>query len=207
MGTQHLRIPYGFIKALCYGGGNRLAPRINRTPPPEGTTEAVPITQTWTGSGTGSYSPSGSTVISPTNVTQIAGGRDICLGLGNLSNEMYRYFMGISTEESTFFTCRGCLIPESGREKAPRHFDNCRQLIQFIAERVRRDKVCVICNTGTQRECWKIPLCSDLCITKWRFSIPPAWTVARRFVLAAEPKLLKLRIHPDRTEGTRETLH
>jgi hypothetical protein len=190
--TQHLRIPYGILRQLCYGGGIRLTPRVNKTPPPEGEIEAVSSTGNWDGTR-GSYTPAtGVHIVSSKSATEIVSSAqpDWLNNYGNLGNEMYRYFVGSPDDKSLFFTCRGCLNQESGKADASRHFNHCRQLISAIEERIRRDKVCVICNKGTSASCWGIPLCSPFCVCKWRFSIPVQWMIARRFVLAADPKLL-----------------
>lgn len=202
MGSQHLRIPYGYLRQLCYPGGQRLDARVNRIPPAEGDMEVVPIPI--------SYSPSSRSVVTDTTLEIV---RPMYVGtpgfkqMGNLGNEMYRYFMG-SDEQSLFYTCRGCLIPEGSKAASTRHFDNCRRLCNAIEMRVSREQTCVICNTSTQRKCWNLYLCSDLCIIKWRFSIPNSWLIARRFVLASEPSLLKLRPSPmPKGEIVHETLH
>lgn len=198
MGAQHLRVPYGLIKALCYPAGVRLDPRVSRVRPPEPDVEAIQIP--WTSS---TYQPATvspgivrpeqvtSIVRSPTSVHVIDGKKfDL---MGNMSNELYKFFMGSHIKDSQFFTCRGCLATEHFTIRRTVHFAMCRGLMQSIEERVRRDKVCVICNSGTSKECWRIPLCSEPCIAKWRFSIPEPWLVARRFVLAAQPQLMRMR--------------
>lgn len=204
MGAQHLRVPYGLIRALCYPGGVRLDPRVSKVRPPEPDVEAVqiPWTSSWSPSSgvAATVSPS---IVRPEQVTSLVPVRNptsvhIIDGkrldvMGNLSNELYKFFMGSHIKTSSFFTCRGCMMSEYTAVRRTVHFAMCRTLMQAIEERVRRDKVCVICNQGTHKECWRIPLCSEPCIAKWRFSIPEPWLVARRFVLAAQPQLMRIK--------------
>lgn len=188
MGSQHLRVPYGLLRQLCYSGGVRLSPRVSKVRPPEPEIEAEAIPYT--------YSATSNTVtrvpmIDPKLVVMGMGGHvDV---MGNLTNDIYKFFKGSHVVESTFFQCRGCLMMEYKQERKTVHFQLCRTLMRAIEERIKRDKVCVICNTGTSKERWAIPLCSDPCIIKWRFTIPDAWVAARRIVLATQPELLKIK--------------
>lgn len=198
MGTQHLRVPYGLIRQLCYAGGQRLAPRVNKVPPPEPDVDAEHIPYTYSANTAPVLSSEVQrmmgTVLQPTSLSIVTvEGRDLLgnLSLGNLSNEAYRFFKGSMIKSSSYFMCRGCLSDESLKERRHVHMRECRPLMQAIEERIKRDKVCVVCNAGTSRETWKIPLCSEACVIKWRFSIPNMWEVARRFVLFDEPGLLR----------------
>lgn len=196
---QHVRVPYGLIRALCYPGGTRLAPRVSGVRPPEPEVMALDIPWVnpgnWTQSSRG-YTPAG-TVISPTTMTMVPT-RPVIVpdglmdSMGNLSNEAYKFFKGSTIRASHFFQCRGCGKDEYVKERKLVHMKACRPLMQAIEDRVRRDKVCVICNQSTSKERWRIPMCSEICVTKWRFSNPDPWLVARRFVLAADPSLLRI---------------
>lgn len=197
MGAQHLRIPYGLLRQLCYAGGTRLAPLVSKVRPPELELDAEHIP--WTSSATTapSIGRGGPIVVNPTAMTVIDGQDH----LGNLSNEAYKFFRGSMIPGSTMFQCRGCGMEEHLKERRLLHMRACRPLMQAIEERIKRDKVCVICNTGTSRERWQIPLCSEACVTKWRFVIPEPYLVAKRFVLASDPGLLKVRCESTQTNS------
>lgn len=195
MGAQHLRIPYGLLRQLCYAGGTRLAPLTNKKRPPEPELDAEHIPY--------SYSPNsapnlarGFTVVNPTSVVEIPA--DV---MGNLSNEAYKFFRGSPFKDSLYFQCRGCGMEECAKERRLLHMRACRGLMQAIEERIRRDKICIICNTDTSRERWQIPLCSEACVNKWRFLIPAPYEVAKRFVLAADPHLMKVRCASTQTNS------
>jgi hypothetical protein len=191
VGAQHLRVPYGLIRQLCYAGGRRLAPQVSRVRPEEPEIDAEHIPYTY--SAGSAPTTTSVQVINPTSLAIVgprSHGQDL---LGNLSNEAYKFFKGSMIRESNYFQCRGCLNIEYVKERKALHMRECRALMQAIEERIKRDKVCVICNTSTTRETWRIPLCSEACIVKWRFSIPLPWITASRFVLAAEPHLLRMK--------------
>lgn len=185
MGSQHLRVPYGLIRALCYPAGIRL-PQV-KFKMPEEETEVMAVSNF-----TQSYTPhraytEASLIVMPETA-------HIAPRMGNLGNESYRFFKGSIIKSSDYYQCRGCLQESTVRAAKGLHMRDCRGLIQAMIDRIKRDKVCVICNLSSQREHWGIPLCSDTCIVKWRFFIPDAWLIARRFVLAAEPSLLRIKI-------------
>lgn len=190
MGAQHLRIPYGLLRQLCYAGGQRLAPRVNKVPPPEPDVDAEHIPYTFSVNSTSTI---GEQVISPTSLSIVGSRQESYVVQGNLKNEAYKFFKGSMIPESNYFQCRGCLIEAYTIAHRPMHMRECRPLMQAIEERIRRDKVCAICNTGTSRETWRIPLCSEACVIKWRFSVPLVWLTARLFVLNDAPHLLRLK--------------
>lgn len=192
MGAQHLRVPYGLIRGLCYPGGVRLSPRVSRERPPEPTGDAVHY-----------YKPTISTsttprVVNPTfvpnTVVHTIEQANHLQGLsimGNLSNEAYRFFKGSSIMSSDYFQCRGCGAEEYVRARKLVHMKECRQLIEVITKLLRRDKICVVCNTQTQKERWTVPLCCEGCVNKWRFTMPGPWLDAKRLVLSQDPSLLR----------------
>lgn len=206
MGAQHLRVPYGLIRQLCYSGGVRLEPRVNKKNRPAEPELHLNAETVWQGS----FTPAAVTRTAvtkliqpgqrPTNVIHLTA-EELELALdkvneravGNLANESYRFFRGSRVISDPYFQCRGCLAEEYSQLKKVWHLRNCRPLMQGIEERVRRDRVCMMCNQGTKKDKWTIPLCSDSCIARWRFQMPEPWLVARRFVLAADPKLLIVR--------------
>jgi hypothetical protein len=161
---QHLRVPKGLLRALCYPGGQRLSQRISRVKPPEPELDAA---SNWVSSSVVPISTS-----SPVTVRART-------DFGNLSNESYRFFVGSKSTHTEFFQCRGCLLMEYSKERKLFHMRNCRSYIAQVIGIIRRDKVCVICNTSTDKECWTVPLCSDVCIEKYRFCIPQPWHMAR----------------------------
>lgn len=189
MGAQHLRIPYGLIRQLCYAGGQRLAPRVNKIPPPEPDVDAEHIPYTYSATS----APTTGHVVNATSLAIVGPRNEGRALMGNLSNESYKFFKGSMIPESNYFQCRGCLMEGYSASGKGIHMRVCRPLIQAIEERIRRDKVCVICNTGTTRETWRIPLCSEACIIKWRFTTPLPWITAKGFVLEAEPHLLRMK--------------
>lgn len=182
MGTQHLRVPLGLIRALCYPGGTRLPQRVSKARPSEIEGDAVTIPVVYASAV--SYVP----VVMPESFRNP--GLDV---MGNLSNEAYKFFKGSAIKVSHYFQCRGCFVEAYVKEQKLQHMRECRPLMQAIEERVRRDKVCVICNLSTDKSRWQIPLCSETCISKWRFQMPVPWITARRFVLAADPSLLRFK--------------
>lgn len=197
MGAQHLRVPYGLIRQLCYGGGTRLEPRVRKVRPPE--PEEL-VESTWTPSTSGYVAPGiPSTPFELARKAELARNRAVeILGpelvteiMGNLKNESYRFFKGSSVKDSPYFQCRGCLAEEYMAVRKLYHMRECRPLIQEIESRARRDKCCLICNTHTKKDKWNVPLCSEACITKWRFAMPEPWLASRRLVLAIDPKLLR----------------
>lgn len=203
MGAQHLRVPYGLIRQLCYPGGTRLAPRITKIRPPEPDVDAEHIGYSYhPPTSTGEAAPTiirpvlsaGFNPVLPANMglgLHLETSQGELSSMGNLSNEAYKFFKGSVIVNSNYFQCRGCLIEEAVKERKLVHMRDCRVLMQRIEERIKRDRVCVICNLSTSRDRWKIPLCSEACVTKWRFLIPSPWMIARRFVLAAEPSLMR----------------
>lgn len=190
MVSQHLRIPYGIIRQLCYPGGVRLEPRMNKARPSEPSVDASYHYITHKGYNPGSHS--GIVVVNPTQVTPEHPKAVMSLA-GNLSNEAYRFFKGSPIESSDYFRCRGCEQEEQHKARKITHMKDCRLLMQTIVEFLKRDKLCVICNTQTKRERWTVPLCSEACINKWRFTIPPAWLAAKQLVLAHDSSLLRKR--------------
>lgn len=200
MGPQHLRVPYGLIRALCYPGGQRLAPRVSKIRPSEGEVEAANKAYSYSPNanavatvGPTGFVPARPQIVRAIPVVELPASDERVDPMGNLSNEAYKFFKGSVIKSSGYFQCRGCGMEEWNKERRTSHYHFCRPLMQAIEERVRRDKVCVICNSGTSRERWRIPLCSDTCIIKWRFTQPECWLVAKRFVLAADPTLMKIK--------------
>lgn len=169
----------------------RLAPRFSKVRPPEPEL-AINVESTWTSQPTPvTHTIASTRVVNPLVGPEILGPELVEALMGNLKNESYRFFKGSNTKDSPYFQCRGCLSEEYMPVRKLYHMRECRPLIQEIESRVRRDKCCLICNTHTKKDKWNVPLCSESCIAKWRFALPEPWLVARRFVLAAEPKLMR----------------
>ncbi len=187
MGSQHLSIPRGILRQLCYPGGVRLPRIIDRTKPPEPTDDALYIYEAYKPVYVPQRPAQPARIIGPSKVETLP-----VIDYGNLSNEAYKFFIGSRVKSSTYFRCRGCGGIEDHIDRRMYHMRDCRDLMKAIEERVKRDKICVVCNTGTSHTKWLIPLCSEACITKWRFSSPDAWEAAKRLVIAQSPHLLRI---------------
>lgn len=175
------------LRALCYPGGTRL-PQLVTKHLEETELMAVFVPSVTNNYQRGGYTPATPVVMAPlrNTVTEVA---DFPRAKGNMGNEAYRWFCGSMDSTSSAYQCRGCLTAETDLARRVPHVRECRLLMQAIAELVQRDRVCVVCNLSTGQRCWTIPLCSDMCRSKWRFQIPNSWLVARRLAISQNPRL------------------
>ena len=170
--TQHLKIPAGLLASICYSGGRRLS-RITEY----FTEEPHTLVNVGRSFGTG---PMG-LVTSPLVVPPTQ--------LGNLGNEAYRFFKGFWNSQAGVCVCRGCFFSTTLQERSL-HMMSCRAIIQAVFQLLRKDGLCVVCDTKTSKECWSVPLCSEACKDTWRFSIPESYKHAHALLMQREPTLL-----------------
>lgn len=90
---------------------------------------------------------------------------------GNLANEQYEFYAGSSYPASDFASCRWCgdsLYSNFMREEHFAHTE-CSQMIKKAAVLLRRDGLCVQCDTKTNKATWGVPLCGATCVARFKF--------------------------------------
>lgn len=91
---------------------------------------------------------------------------------GNLENQEYEFFMGSAWADAQRAVCRFCGETMWVKALRKEHFakTDCSQNIKKIAALLRRDKKCVICDTGSNRTIYGLPICKVECLAKFKFA-------------------------------------
>lgn len=99
--------------------------------------------------------------------------------MGNLNENLYKYFAGSEFTSSLRSICRACgQIMHSATERIA-HMDNSRTLYKndmtcahalVVAHKLLlKEGECLVCQNRTTRQKWGVPLCSETCIKVWKF--------------------------------------
>lgn len=180
-----VRVPNALIRRVCYPTSYRLPkmpPRLEfpKKPEEKPVVPHIPVRSTFAMRG------------SPPHLVDISGKSPAVVmdyGRGNLPNDEYRFFIGYPAKQSTVSVCRWCTgrFETEAARKAHKESDCKRNLISLY-QRLRLDKLCVVCDVKTHREYWGLPLCSDACEQEYRFAVPDSmkFEISRLQAIAGE---------------------
>lgn len=109
---------------------------------------------------------------------------------GNLLLPEYQFWRGTPYLNQDTAECRWCGMyawKVDERRKHQREHPECQKMVNKVAELLRRDKLCVICDKRTGRKVFGFPICSNVCLAIWKFATAPteAFKHARGLVLKA----------------------
>jgi hypothetical protein len=107
--------------------------------------------------------------------------------LNGWDNWEYRFWAADVDEGSAILCeCRGCGALFGGSPGRCLHLANfgCAKKLTAAYKLLLKDRRCVICNEKTSKEKWGVPLCSEICLEKWKHeeSQPPPLTAALQLV-------------------------
>lgn len=153
--AQDYHVPISLIRRLCYSSGTRL-PKLERLefPPKK---EVIPITN---------YK-------SPIS-------RSINVEKGNLSKELYEFFVGKMDTNANVATCRWCGTVIYGAHswemhgKSTGNESGCKRLLKELYRRLTLEDTleCIACDSLTNLTAWGVPLCSKKCEQVFMFEVP-----------------------------------
>jgi hypothetical protein len=97
---------------------------------------------------------------------------------GNLSNEQYQFFWGRSEIKSGWRKCRICDETFLTDMEAKNHLlaSDCKYITGEVSKLVRHTRQCIVCDTKTKKKTWGMVLCSEKCVTEYRFHNPETFT-------------------------------
>lgn len=153
--AQDYQVPIALIRRLCYPSGTRL-PKLQRLEfPPKPT--VIPIT---------SYR---SPIV-----------RSVSVERGNLSKELYEFYVGKMDTNANVATCRWCGTMIYGQYswethgKAVGNEYGCKRILKDFYRTLTQgaEHECVACDTITRLTAWGVPLCSKKCEQVFMFEIP-----------------------------------
>lgn len=98
---------------------------------------------------------------------------------GNLDSWMYRFWIGTKYVKGSTRICKCCrkagytkaFSDEHNNDQSPSCY---RRLVDAYKSLINR-KLCVCCGSNTFRQEWGVPLCSDICVSEWKFNQVIRW--------------------------------
>lgn len=100
---------------------------------------------------------------------------------GNLTNWLYRFWVGTKFESGKFSMCRCCRKTIYDEKERENHNDayspSCYKRLTDAYRKMLADKFCVVCHAFTNRQEYGVPLCKDYCVSQWKFSQDSKWTL------------------------------
>lgn len=90
---------------------------------------------------------------------------------GNLLPHEYEFFAGSYYDASGFSVCRWCTATfyHGDRRKEHTRETECSQLIKKVGKLLCKDMKCVCCDKQTHQKSWGVPLCSPVCVARFKF--------------------------------------
>lgn len=107
---------------------------------------------------------------------------------GNLDNWMYRYWIGTKYVNGSMRICKCCRMAGYTElfqhEHADKHTPSCCRRLTDAYKRMIHNKLCAVCASNTHRQEYGVPLCTDACISEWKFNQRVRWKLVEEALQA-----------------------
>lgn len=108
--------------------------------------------------------------------------------LGNLDNWMYRFYVGTEFESGCFSICRCCRKALYSHELRLKHkgefTPGCTERLISAYRWLIPMGMCCVCQEKTQRQEYGVPICSDGCMSRWKFNHDTRWILLEKALKA-----------------------